>query len=117
MWLCTHATFHATIKSKNNVKFCNSASYKSPKFISSSVVPNIDFLEHCLSSETVEMVSDLFLFHQQNYNFLVAFSGLNALFRLPRKLTSPEDCLNLQTVKAGDSLFITHHFISIIRHV
>jgi hypothetical protein len=33
--------------------------------------------------------------HQQNYNFLVAFSGLNVLFRLPRKLTSPEDCLNL----------------------
>jgi tetratricopeptide (TPR) repeat protein len=55
--------------------------------------------------------------HQQNYNFLVAFSGLNALFRLPRKPTSPEDCLNLRTVKAGDSLFITHHFISIIKHV
>jgi hypothetical protein len=47
------------------------------------------------------------LSHQQNYNFLVAFSGLNVLFRLPRKPTSPEDYLNLQTVKAGDSLFIT----------
>ena len=54
---------------------------------------------------------------QQNYNFLVAFSGLNALFRLPRKPTSPEDYLNLRTVKAGDSLFVTHHSISVIRHV
>lgn len=54
---------------------------------------------------------------QQNYNSLVAFSGLNALFWLPCKPTSPEDCLNLRTVKAGDSLFMTHHFISIIRHV
>jgi len=27
--------------------------------------------------------------HQQNHNFLVAFSGLKALFRLPRKPTSP----------------------------
>ena len=49
-------------KSKNNVKYCNPASYKSPKFIYSSILPNIDFLEPGLSSETVEMVSDLFLF-------------------------------------------------------
>ena len=35
----------------------------------------------------------------------------------PYNVTSPKDCLNLQTVKVGDSLFITHHFILIIRHV
>jgi len=44
--------------------------------------------------------------HQQNYKFIVAYLGLNVLFWLPRKPTSPEDCLNLQTVKAGDSLFL-----------
>ena len=50
------------VKLTNNVKFHNSASYKSPKCIYSFIVSTLDLLEPGLSDETVETVSDLFLF-------------------------------------------------------
>ena len=70
MWLCIPATCplmplfapHLGFKPKNNVKFHNSASYKSPKCIYPSIVTTLYFLEPGLSDENVEIVSDLFLF-------------------------------------------------------
>ena len=57
--VCTHTT-SCTTSSKNNVKFCNSASYKSQCIY--SAVYTLNPLEPGLSDETVEFVSDLFLF-------------------------------------------------------
>src|SRR6202167_1703143 len=53
---------HLGFKLKNNVKLCNSASFKSPKYIYSFIVSTLDLLEPGLSDETVETVSNLFLF-------------------------------------------------------
>ena len=58
MWLCTHGA----TSSKNNVKICNSASYKPPKYIYPVIGYTLGLLEPGLSDETVEIVSDLFLF-------------------------------------------------------
>jgi len=57
----------------------------------------------------------------------ISTSGKTTIFLLPfwaecafpgcrAKPTSPEGLSELRTVKTGDSLFITHHLISIIRH-
>jgi hypothetical protein len=62
---------HLGFKLKNNVKFHNSASYKSPKCIYSFIVSTLDLLEPGLSDETVETVSDLFLFsHPRDHQCL-----------------------------------------------
>src|ERR1700683_902152 len=53
---------HLSFKLKNNVKPWNSASYKSPKYIYSFIVSTLDLLEPCLSDETAEIVSNLFVF-------------------------------------------------------
>jgi len=62
--VAVHSRFvpHLGFKSKNNVKFHNSVSHKSPKCIYSFIVSTLDLLEPGLSDETVETVSDLFLF-------------------------------------------------------
>jgi hypothetical protein len=57
-------------KSKNNMKFCNSASHMSHKCINSFIGSTLDLLEPCLS-ETVEIVSDLFLF---SHSYLISKS-------------------------------------------
>ena len=62
--VAVHSRFvpHLGFKLTNNVKFHNSASYKSLKCIYSFIVSTLDLLEPGLSDETVETVSDLFLF-------------------------------------------------------
>ena len=63
-WLCECgcALTHLGFKLKNNVKFHSSATHKSPKCIYSFIVSTLNLLESGLSDETVETMSDLFLF-------------------------------------------------------
>src|ERR1700685_3738811 len=59
---------HLGFKSKNNVKFCNSASYKSPKCIYSFIVPTLDILGPGFS--------DLFLFSHSSLISRPSVSGI-----------------------------------------
>ena len=67
---------HLGFKSKNNVKFCKSASYKSPRCIYTFIVPTLDILKPGLSDETVEIVSDLFLLSHSSLISRLLVSGI-----------------------------------------
>ena len=67
-WSCESGCAHArgfvlqlSFESKNNMKIHISSSYKSPKCHSCIISTRVSF-QPCLSNETVEIVSDLFLF-------------------------------------------------------